>query len=181
MRWSKHLARAQSPLLASIKAERAETIPVSKITGRDGRELEILPMSFSVSMEVDIDGAVAGDLSGLFEALDLAGEQEARALTRVFISTLSDVTDLTGNKVDAGGRPLSWDLITDAFEKIEIEFDEHGGTGLSLMLHPDTYARLAALGPPTAEQQARHDAVLARKRAEWEARRRPRRLRREDG
>jgi hypothetical protein len=171
------LARAQSPLLASIRSETTEVIPVSRITGRDGRELEIAPVPVQISLEIDIDPAIEGDLTGVLEALDAAAAQKERVLSKAVISSMLKITDLTGNKLEAGGRPLSWDLITDAFEKIDLSFDENGESNMSLILHPDAYARLAALGPPTKEQQARHDAVIANRRAEWESQRRARRLR----
>jgi len=48
---------------------------------------------------------------------------------------------------------------------------------LTLVMHPDDAARFERLGPPTPAEQARHEAVLARKRDEWQSRQRQRRLR----
>lgn len=89
---------------------------------------------------------------------------------------LGDVTNATGNTVDGGGRPLSHDLIFDALERVEIDFDDEGTPLLpDLMMNPKTADALARL-EPTPEQRRRRDDILARKRAAHDAEKRTRRL-----
>ncbi|MDP9376788.1 MAG: hypothetical protein M3P40_04320 [Actinomycetota bacterium] len=171
------LAVAQEPLLGRIRSQASESIPTSRITDGRGGEIELQPISVRVKLEMDIDSVSSGDLTDLFVALDDAARQEADALAQALFTSIDQITDMTGNRVDAGGRPLSWDTITDALETIEIAFDDDGKMNLTMVLHPDDLAKLEAAGPPTPEQERRHMEVLARKREEWLARKRDRRLR----
>lgn len=171
------LARARSPLLAQMRSEATEAIPVSLVTDGAGGELELEPVPVTIGLEVNVDPVTAGDLAGVYTALDAGGAQQEEALSKTLFSSLSEITELTGNKVDAAGRPLSWDFLTEALEAMEIRFDENGKMDLTLVMHPDVAARFERLGPPTPAEQARHEAVLARKRDEWQSRQRQRRLR----
>jgi hypothetical protein len=171
------LAEARSPLLSQIRKETTETMPVSRFTSADGEELEILPTAVQVQFSVDIPAVVSGDLGTLLAAFDAAADEQAKAFSTALFSGMDQLTEHTGNRVDAGGKPISWDLITDTLETMDIGFDENGKMDLTLVMHPDTVTKLEKLGPPTPEQQARYDAVLETKRQEWQARKRERRLR----
>jgi hypothetical protein len=171
------LARARSPLLAQMRSERAEAIPVSRIVDEQGGELELAPVPVRIGLEMEIAPITAGDLGGVLAALDAAAAQQEEALSKALFSSLGEITKMTGNQVDAGGRPLSWDLIIDMLEELEIRFDDDGKMDLTLVMNPRDFERLERLGPPTPEQEARREAVLERKREEWQARRRQRRLR----
>lgn len=171
------LAVAHEPLLAQIRSLPAESIPVSRITDGQGGEIELEPVSVRVGLEMDIDALANGDLSGLLVALDDAARQEADTVTAALFASIDRITEMTGNRLDAGGQPLSWDTITDTLEMMEISFDEDGKMDLTMVIHPADLAKLEAAGPPTPEQERRHMEVLARKREEWMARKRDRRLR----
>lgn len=173
----RQLARARSPLLSQIRTEEAESIPVSLITDETGEELELSPTLVQVELSVDIDPVADGNLGPLLLALDVAAQQHEEALSKALFSGIGHITDMTGNKIDAGGKPISWDLIIDGLETMEIPFDDQGKMELTLVMNPRDAQRLEELGPPTPEQQARREAVLERKRQEWIARKRTRRLR----
>jgi hypothetical protein len=170
------LAVAHEPLLEQIRSVPAESIPVSRIADGRGGEIELEPVSVRVRLEMDIDALANGDLSGLLVALDDAARQEADTVAAALFASIDRITDMTGNRLDAGGQPLSLDTITDALEMMEISFDDDGKMDLTMVLHPDDLAKLEAAGP-TPEQERRHLEVLARKREEWMARKRDRRLR----
>ena len=172
------LARTGSPLLSQIRTEEMENVPTTFLTGEDGRELELHPLGARVSLEMPIERIVAGDLGEVLVSLEGAAAEQRTAMTELLLSSLTQITELTGNQLDAAGRPMSWDLITDALEMLEIEFDDEGKMNLSLVMSPSNVRRLEELGPPTAEQKARHEAMLERKRHEWLARQRTRRLHR---
>lgn len=171
------LAVARSPLLSQIRSEASESIPVSRFTDRSGRELEVPPAQEAIELSVDYAPVVDGDMSALLAAFDAAADAQERVMATTLFSGMAQITEYTGNQVDAGGRPISWDLITDALEKMEVSFDEHDKMDVTIVMHPDTLRRLEELGPPTAEQEARHNAVMEAKLQEWKARKRQRRLR----
>src|SRR4051794_19119609 len=104
------LARARSPLLSRIKSVPAEGIPVSRFSGRGTAELEIAPISARIKLEIDIPSVVRGDLGAVLAAFDEAAEEQERVTSEALFSGISKITDMTGNKVDAAGQPISWDL-----------------------------------------------------------------------
>lgn len=92
------------------------------------------------------------------------------------IAMLSDVTEASGNAIDAGGAPLSWDLILDQIERVEIEFDADGNPRLpSLMGNPNTLELLSAI-PRTPEHDLRFASILEKKRQDYDAQKRRRQL-----
>ncbi len=97
-------------------------------------------------------------------------------LERELVRTVTDVCDATGNVIDAQGRPLTFDLILELVEKLEIRFDEAGMMSKPvIMMHPDNAERLRQ-NPPTPEQLQQLNEILRRKRAEQDAQKRTRRL-----
>nr|WP_128796295.1 hypothetical protein [Corallococcus coralloides] len=81
-----------------------------------------------------------------------------------------------GQAVDAQGQPLSVEWVIKALEKIELNFDDEGNPQMpTLIAHPSTTKHLAA-NPPTAEEQKQIEALIERKRQEFNARRRVRKL-----
>jgi hypothetical protein len=64
-----------------------------------------------------------------------------------------------------------------ALEKIELQFDRDGQPILpTLVVHPTMAKHLASLPPPTEEQQKAYSDLIERKRGEFNARRRYRKL-----
>ena len=118
---------------------------------------------------------IGGDLGGVYAALDAAATQQQEAMEKMVLTSMSAITDLTGNKLDAAGQPWSWDHITDAVSRLPPGDD--GEMDITLVLHPDDLARLQSLPPPTPAQIARREAMLERKREDWKAQKRERRLR----
>jgi hypothetical protein len=92
------------------------------------------------------------------------------------VEHLSQITERTGNAVYAGGRPISHELFFATLEGMEISFNEAGEAELQILASPEMAAKMAALPPLTPEQEARLDEIMARKRAEFEARKKRRRI-----
>src|SRR5438046_3483498 len=90
---------------------------------------------------------------------------------------LAGFRKLPGTAVDAKGRQLSHDLITESLAAIEIDFDEAGNAKLpTLVAGPALIEALGKLPPPTEEQIARQNAMIEEKRKAFNARRRHRKL-----
>jgi hypothetical protein len=103
-------------------------------------------------------------------------EKYLEAMSRTFVETAQDVTEAVGNVIDAGGKPLSWDLILDGLEMREIAFDKDGRvSGLQLMMNPRTAEMLTSI-EMTEEQERRLNDILQRKKEAWDAQQRTRRL-----
>ncbi|GAA4391748.1 hypothetical protein GCM10023153_10100 [Ornithinibacter aureus] len=170
------LQRALHPLLAQIpRTELADRGPAPLAAGEvPPKEASSLyrPVTvrheWTVSIQDVVDFQIDQFLADLYGLADDTGTQMVRGL----FDLLSDVTDETGNVIDAGGRDF-FDVLIEAMETIEMSFDEDGKPDLTVVLHPEQAAKLRDR-EPTAEQEARMNAVLERRREEWHAsRRRP--------
>ncbi|HKC61217.1 MAG TPA: hypothetical protein VKB92_14115 [Myxococcales bacterium] len=90
---------------------------------------------------------------------------------------LGGIASDAGQVVDARGRPFSFDLLIEGIEKTQIDFDDEGKPQIpAVFVGPDLYAQIAALPPPTDEERARFDALIAKKKQEFDARHRHRKL-----
>lgn len=120
------------------------------------------------------DTILATDVDAWIAMLDEQGERAAEQLETQFFEFMNKVTAEAGQVVDAGGRPFSHDLVLDMFEKLQIDFDEDGKPEMpTFVVDPKTYEKL---GEPTPEQMKRRDEIIERKRREFVARRRVRKL-----
>jgi hypothetical protein len=167
---------AQSPLLAQIRKEEVGHVssgqaPGAAATGSSWPiELE-LPWSIQVDAMANADGEAWAAM--IFEAAD----KGLSALMPQLFEGLDQACRKAGNVVDAQGRPLDHDMILDMLETIELAFDDAGRPQIPPMFtSPRTFEQLQRLPPPTAEQQARRNSIIEKKRAEFNARRRIRKL-----
>jgi hypothetical protein len=123
---------------------------------------------FTTIRNTDVDAFTAI----LFES---AQECKHQILSTMF-QTLNDITDAVGNTLYLKGEPLGFDHINDMLEKMDITFDENGRPiWPTIVAHPDMAKTLAAL-QPTREQLQRQDEIAMRKKAEYNAKKRTRRL-----
>jgi hypothetical protein len=136
---------------------------------------------FEGDYAIPIDTIRETDVDAFIMAICGVAEQYAAAMGATLLRTAEDITDATGNSIDAEGRPLSWDLILDAYEGTEIAFDDDGQPTTQLVMNPRTAMLLQAM-EKTPEQERRYQEIMQRKKDEWDAQQRPRRLpRREHG
>jgi len=97
-------------------------------------------------------------------------------LQKMMCSEVITATELTGNKVDAKGLPISPDLILNMLEKIEIRFDEDDNPVLpQIHLAPEQFNKMKDM-KFTVEQAERQKTIIDRKRKEWYAKKRYRKL-----
>jgi len=171
------MARELSPLLARIPTVPVRHVRASRMTGESGESTSLEPVVLRAEIEMDIRAIVDGDLGQVGAALERIAEQEVQSFGAAFVERMGRVTEASGTSVDAGGRPLSHELLLEMFERIETDFDDEGNPQLALVGPPNLSRRLQELPPMTDEQQRAWDEMMARKRADFEARTRQRRLR----
>lgn len=99
-----------------------------------------------------------------------------RTLAPGFFKGLAEITDAAGTSVDGRGQPFSFDMLNDVLEKLYIEFDEEGKPILpTLLMHPMMAERIKNMRL-TPEQERRQAEIIERKKAEYYAKKRTRRL-----
>jgi len=99
----------------------------------------------------------------------------ARQRVEYMFRMFDDVTQKTGNAVSAQGNPVTYDRLTDMLELAEHSFDDDGSPQGVIILPPEAYAQLFSR-PPTKAEEMRMKAVMERKKAEYFAQKRTRRL-----
>jgi hypothetical protein len=170
------IARERSPLLAQIPSAPVPHVRASRMTGESGEATSLEPAVLRAELEMDIRPIVDGDLGEVGAALERVAEQEVQSFTAAFVERMDKITEAAGTSVDAGGRPLSHDLLLEMFERIDIDFDDEGNAELALFAPSNLIRKLQELPAITDEQQRAWDEMMARKRADFEARTRRRRL-----
>ncbi|MGL5823366.1 MAG: hypothetical protein ACRCYU_00655 [Nocardioides sp.] len=171
----KELARTLHPLLAQIpRVELAEKPPALPDGTPPPREASPLyrPMTIAHEWTVSIPDVVGFKVDQFLADLHAAADEMGGQMVREFLNFVSDVAEDSGNVIDAAGRDF-YDVYADTLETIDMSFDDDGRHNLSLVLSP-TQAEKLRQKPPTAEQEARINAVLERRREEWRAARRRR-------
>lgn len=170
------LARANDPLLARIQVERTTRVPRTQITTDSGEVVEQQPVEIRTKLTQTPQDIIDGKLDDLLASLDQAAEEYAEQFGKHFYEQLSHITEATGNVVDASGRPF-FDSLYEMYEKIDLQFDEEGRIAQELHLNPaDVEKWQKGWEEMTPEQHAKLAALVERKRQEFNARRRNRRL-----
>lgn len=89
---------------------------------------------------------------------------------------MDEVCDKSGQTVDSGGDGFSYDLFLDMLEKIEISFDKNNEPiKPTLIMHPDVAEKIKEI-KPTKEQELREKLIWERKKVDFIAKKRIRRL-----
>jgi hypothetical protein len=103
-------------------------------------------------------------------------DERNSSIARLFFEKMEKVATAVGNTVQAEGKPFSWDYVNIMLEKMYIEFDEEGQPKLpSLVMHPNLYEKVKEI-KPTKEQEKTRAEIIERKRSEYNAQKRTRRL-----
>lgn len=146
---------------------------------RSVREPQVLDQplqAFRYTLSIPFDVIRNTDIDQFTTLLYDFAEAHRHELGGAFVRTMMEVTEATGNTINAEGRPLSFDMINDAIELIDISFDEQGKPNLpSIMVGPEMSKRLMAI-EPTPEQLQRYREILQRKKEAFDAQKRTRRL-----
>jgi hypothetical protein len=173
-RVTRNLARESDPVLSQIKVVPMKGTVSTVVETRDDLALDLPaePIGFEL-------GVKAKDVrDGNFEALQMklvdAAEEYATHLSKMLYGSLDKITTATGNTFDAGGHPLTFEMLYEMLDKIEWTLDENDALSTpTLVTNPDMASKLPQ---PTPEQVKMIEELKARKLEELLAKRRRRRL-----
>jgi hypothetical protein len=167
----------KNPVLSRIKAVPSSNIPVSRNTMPSGEVVENKPIEMVMPFPVDFNDAVRGDLSTITASIDAAAEAGLGTLMPQFYGYFGRLCEAAGTATHANGEKLSHSLMLKSFENVDIEFDEKGQPEMpTLVTSPAAFDAIRALPPPTQEEKDAWDAMIERKRKEFNDRRRHRQL-----
>ncbi|MEK7994495.1 MAG: hypothetical protein AAB403_11890 [Planctomycetota bacterium] len=167
----------KSPLLSRIKAVPSSSIPISRNTMPSGEVVENRPIIMALPFPVDFGDAVAGVLATITANIDIAAEEGLKTLMPQIYDYMGRLCRAAGTATDAKGEKLSHELILRSFENVELNFDENGQPEMpTLFTSPAVMDAIKALPPPTEEETRAWNAMIDRKRKEFNDRRRRRQL-----
>jgi hypothetical protein len=162
-------------ILGEMRTETAEGGASSVVDSRDAEQLDLSSELVGFELRWDRDDLLSGRSDALLLQLDAAGNELGEKMMGQFVKSLGAVTESTGNKVDAGGKKFSFELLVEMLEKIEWSLDDDDELVMpSIVMHPNQMKNLPSEATP--EQEAIMDDLKRRKREELLAQRRSRRL-----
>jgi hypothetical protein len=100
----------------------------------------------------------------------------ARQLQQQLFVNVEEITEATGNVRDVGGEPFSFDHLIEIIRMVSLDFDDDGEPKLSDLRLIGNLGSAAGSQDPTEEQIRTFEAVIAEKKAEFDAKKRVRRL-----
>jgi hypothetical protein len=171
------VGRSQDPILAQMRVERHEQVPTSRIPITAEEAVEIPPMEVQLEISFPATVLIEGDVEGLLAVIADVADQHVRSFMPQLFEAIDRITDATGNKIVAAGRPFSPELLLEALETIEWSFDDDGEPVMpTLVMSPEMAESVSRLPPLTVEQEQAFADLKERKRAEYLASRRHRKL-----
>jgi hypothetical protein len=154
-----------------------ERIPTTQNTMPSGEVVENKPLMIESRILIKWDDIRSCNLDALAEQVDAMADERLSIVMPHFFSVFEKTCVAAGTATDAGGKPFSFEVYLAGLEKIDLQFDRDGQPILpTLVVHPTMAKHLASLPPPTEEQQRAYSDLIERKRREFNARRRYRKL-----
>lgn len=178
-KWIEHtvdfLMMENDPLYAQLRPEQIDGLGETAIrSGADG-EILVRPVHTVATGSVDVGSAIAGDFGDLEAVVAQIADQKLEQTMAAYFALVIDATQHTGNLVDAHGDAAEGLLAM--LEKMDVAFDDDGKPSLQIVVSPSDAARVRAqLAAFTPDQHRRFSEIIIRKREEYRASRRRRRL-----
>src|SRR5258708_1951985 len=178
-------------LLKGMKRVKLGEVTVTQNTAPDGTVVSNSPMLLRMPIAFNMAAVIRGDIDEeIGAAIDASAEAGLRQIMPKLLDYIGRVSDAFGTRVDAGGRPMSHDVLLDFIERVPIEFDENGQPDLASYMFVQQIVRdgeitaktfeltelMKSLPPMTESERARFTNIVERKRQEASARRRHRQL-----
>ena len=174
----RRMMAAKDELYASIPvAEPSEVLPVTQNTMPSGEVVQNQPLQMKATVVFQWDDIRTCNLEALAEQVNNAAEERLAQVMPHFYDVFHRTCDAAGTGADAGGRPFSFELYLEGLERMELQFDREGKPEMpTLIVAPSMAEHLRSLPPITPAQQKALDELIERKRTEFNARRRHRKL-----
>ncbi len=173
------LMEAKDALWASLpKAEPVESVPITQNTMPSGEVVQSAPVTVEAKFTYKYADIRSCNTEELAAQMDAAADQSLSVVMPHLFDIMGRTCQAAGTSSDVGGRPFSFELLLSGLAKIDISFDEEGKPELpTLVVGPELGKQIRALPPLTPAQQRAMDDLIEKKRREYNARRRDRKLR----
>ena len=154
-----------APMVGLIKNHYLFEGKSSAIQREDG-ELDETPIhQTSGEATINLEKLTDFDDATVERHLGEIAEQLARGMSEHFQQRMNDVTEKTGNVVDARHKPFSEDLFLDGMEAMEHTFARDGTwQPPTMIVGPGMAEKIAAVGEMSSAGNKRLKAILEKKR-----------------
>ena len=142
----------------------------------DGSIERRLLKNIGTAIRIHTDDLEKRGLQAVLAAMEVAAADLAEKQSRFFFERLNETLEEAGQTRDAGGKPFTFDLMLEALEMVDIDFDEHGQPIWPTFLCGRAHYETAQKWVLTDEQKQKDEELVERKRLAWRERESNRRL-----
>jgi hypothetical protein len=161
----------KDPLLSTLKVRKVHEGDVLVSSSVEGFSERIEYKEISAKFEIKNEEIIEKGPDAYFSRVKQIAKEIGGQQSQIFIKKMDEVTQRTGNVVNAKARPLSPQLILEALEKIAFDFDEHGNPIFpSLVVSPQQYEKIKKEIPKwesDPDLRTKHTELIEKKRKEW--------------
>lgn len=168
-RLMKQLVSAKSPILDAITQHTIHEGKQSDILRYDGSIGRTNMKKHSATTEILRMPVSDFGINIVIRHLSEMAEQFADSMTKDVFEVVSEGAEASGNVVDGKGKPLSGEMLLEALETIESDFDDDGTwRPPTIVVSPQQFDRLMSLYSPEEmiEFNKKTEAIIERKRVE---------------
>ena len=170
----------QEPFLSEIREERHFEGDKISCRTEDGETDVSDYKEITGQLEIKKEEIIAKGPLAFIEKTRVVAEQIKKQKAEYIFEKLNEITEKTGNKVDAKGQPLTFEHFIEGLRKIQIDFDESDKPHLpTMVVSPILGAKLREKLPQweaDPENKKRFDELIGKKRKEWNDRESHRKL-----
>ena len=161
----------KDPLLSSLRVRMVNEGNAVVSSSVEGFTQKIEYKEISAKFEIKNEEIIEKGPIAVFSRVKQIAREIGGQQSQMFIKKMDEVTQRTGNVVNAKARPLSPQLILEALEKIAIDFDELGNPIFpSLVVSPQQYEKIKKDFPKWESDldfRKKQAELIEKKRKEW--------------
>ena len=164
------------PFLKGIPTEPRPDIHTTQVTLPSGEPLKNEPFEMKVPFRFNLTDMIKGDVDAFTASVEASGRAYGEDTMRNLLKYSGWISEAMGNAVDGRGKRFGWPVIIEVLEGVEIDFDETGEPEFPSMISDRDLSKVVPYPPIEDVDRPAYEAFIARKRKEYDARRRRRTL-----
>ncbi len=172
-------AERKSGILPQIETSKIQEGAKTAIIRAEGGKEVTETVTFSADCEIPRETILYGSAQDLINAFMPIGDSMASEKSKHLFNVVNEAVSRIGNVVEGKGQPLSFELILQTLENIEINFEKNGDPIMpTMVVGKEAASRLEELQDTeeAAEFEKLKEELIIKKRREWRAREANRKL-----
>ena len=142
----------------------------------DGSTDSVAMESQRAEIRLELEDFKKFGLNAVLKTLDKTANDVAEKQTKFFFNRLNKICEESGQTSDAKGRPISYDLILEMLEGVDIDFDNRGNPLFPTIISSPKVKMFFDKAEITDEQKEKLEKLVEQKRSEWRDRESNRKL-----